>query len=780
MFLRLMKTQTAIIIIAFLLLIPVAISSAASMASVDEGEWIEYPVGHSQVGSIAACGEDCIGVAAAQSTLMLFFDINKSAWTRLEFETQQTVHDLKAEGHTVFAYTDELLIGYSAVTSDYDTTNYVGTLLKTYYQNPSYGCGANLAFFVTDEMMYVFDGELGIWQEYDYGLPADYGDYSYYVVKDDYVWVIIYRGTHGEKQPKNVVYSLHTHSFNQLENGCYEPYAVLDHGFARWHDHGVEDYTLVGYSAFTNEFDVVQVGGQGYLCFSNVVATGLKADEITAYAVSFRRVIEPYVLVRADFYGYDTRVGSWSHTTVDFRYDEDERYGGSWRHGGQFVIDMSIKAGEVYNFIFYSGITGQFSIAMPGITYHSVTSGTPCGGEVLVAYDIDGAWGYSFSAEEGSMISLDKPNTAGFPVCGDDFIVFSRYDEVSEIMTTYIYNSETNSWTATELPKQFYLGTYSSNEHIFASTSDNPTRETIFYSSFLDTYVKCNFPADSYVWQRIGYNLAWASSSEKSYIFDAQTNALYTFDFEFAQNGLGDFAASFYENRTLYGYSSLSGKWTNATIVDTPYTCLTKGFIGLISSNAETQYFKKYYAFNGLKDSWVELVPTGDYGGDRVGQKTALVIRSNILYAFDPDGRAGTYKYWIEFDGSVFPVSVVSNSTISDFSFNQSLKEISFNVTGSDGTVGFCNMTLPNTLVQDLWQDTFTVLIDGEEPIQMNNWTDGTYTYVYFTYLHSEHEVAIIPEFPAWTSILPILLVFTIIKVIYKRRQSKTSTHKEN
>jgi hypothetical protein len=52
---------------------------------------------------------------------------------------------------------------------------YGGTLLKTDYQNPSYGCGRNLAFFVTNETMCVFDSELGHWQEYDYGLPADHG-----------------------------------------------------------------------------------------------------------------------------------------------------------------------------------------------------------------------------------------------------------------------------------------------------------------------------------------------------------------------------------------------------------------------------------------------------------------------------------------------------------------------------------------------------------------------------------------------------------------------------
>jgi len=766
---RMMKRTSPILIFAFLLLV---FSPKIVAASSEKGEWIEHPFDYPSLGTVyALCGEDCLGVTRAQSTSILFFDINASAWTELTFDTQQVFHDLEAEGHTVFAFTDEFLIGYSAYTSDYDVKQYVGTLLEP-SPHPSYGCGKNLAFFVTNEMMYVFDAELGHWQQYDYGLPADYANHTECIVKDDYIWLIMSREPIYEKQPKNVVYSLHTHSFNQLENGCWRSYAFLDHGFARWYEHGGENYTLIGYSAFTNEFAVTQVSGQGYLRFSNVEASGLKADEITAYAVSFRQVIELYVLVRADFYGYDTRIGSWSHTTVDFHYNEDELYSGSWQHGGQFVIDMSIKAGEIYNFILYSGITGQFSIATPGITYHSVTSGTPRGGEVLVAYDIDDAWGHSFTSEESSMISIDKPNTASFPVCGDDFCIFSRYSEESETMTMYIYNSNTNSWTTISLPKQTYSDGYAGTEHTFTYTDPySPTRVTVFYSSFLDTYVTREFPADSYVWQRIGYALAWASSSERSYLYDAKANALYEFDFEFVQNGLGDFAATFFnaETGTLYGYSTLSRQWTNLTIEDTPYTCRTKGFVGLVASNTGTQY-SKYYAYNGLEDSWVELVPAGSYYGDRIGQKTALVIRSNMLYAFDPNGPTRTYNYSIEFDGSNYPVSIVTNSTISNFTFNQSLKEINFNVTGLDGTLGFCNLTLPNTLVQDLWQGTFTVLVDGEEPIQMNIWTDETHTYVYFTYVHSEHEVVMIPEFQAFL-VLPLFIITTLVTAMVCRRR---------
>lgn len=760
-----------IILIAFLLSVSTTLSPMARAESAGNGEWVEYPFVYPAVGSVyAVCGEDCIGCAKQVADSMLFFDINKSAWTEHRFVVQQTIRYMEANGHTILAYTDEFLIAYSSFTCDYDITLYDGVLLAPTGFNPSYGCGRNLAFFVTNETMYVFDSELGRWQEFDYGLPTDYSG-SNHVIRDDYVWTILKRGTYGEKQPKNVVYSLYTHSFNKHENGCALSDGYLHHGFAGYYAHDAENYTLVGYSAYTNEFDTVQVSDQGYLC-SSVPPWDLKADEITAYAVSFRKVIEVGVLVRGEFYGYDTRRGMWSHTTVGFDYENGERYSGSWQNGGQFAIDFSILPGEIYKFIIYSGITGQFSIIAPGLTYDSVTSSTLCGGEVFVVYDIDTAWGYTLLTEEGSTISLDKPDT-DFYSFGDNFCALGRDSTESNKTVMYIYNSENNNWTITDLAKVLYSVQCSNSEHVFVCSSyESPIRETVFYSSFLDTYLKCEFPVNSSVSAEAKYNLAWGRSSNMSHLFDAQRGIICTFDLVFTTNGLGNFATCFYnaETKTLYGYSVLSGKWTNLTISDTPYTCEAKGFIGLISSNIDTTYYSRYYAFNGFEDSWVELVPSGIYKGHKIGEKTALVIRSEILYAFDPNGRIGTYNYLIEFEGSLFPVSLFTNSTISYFGFNQSTKEIHFNITGQDTTIGFCNITLPNTLVQNLWQGNFTVLIDGNQPMLVDSWTDGTYAYIYFTSVHSEHEVVIIPEFPH-DLIMPAFLLMTLLTVFICREK---------
>jgi len=93
-------------------------------------------------------------------------------------------------------------------------------------------------------------------------------------------------------------------------------------------------------------------------------------------------------------------------------------------------------------------------------------------------------------------------------------------------------------------------------------------------------------------------------------------------------------------------------------------------------------------------------------------------------------------------NGASCSVHVISNSTVSKFQLSEAKKTISFDIAGDAG-LGFCRVTIPNIIVQDLWKGNYEVLVDGESPLVTDRWTDETYTYVYFTYLHSERTVVI-------------------------------------
>lgn len=114
-------------------------------------------------------------------------------------------------------------------------------------------------------------------------------------------------------------------------------------------------------------------------------------------------------------------------------------------------------------------------------------------------------------------------------------------------------------------------------------------------------------------------------------------------------------------------------------------------------------------------------------------------------------------------------VDVISNSTVSNFKVDETGKTISLNVTGTEVTAGFCRITIPNIIVQDFWQGSYIVLLNGE-PWFFRNWTDNTDTYIYVNYTHSEHEIIIIPEFPSLI-MMPLVMTATLLAVIVQRRK---------
>jgi hypothetical protein len=89
-------------------------------------------------------------------------------------------------------------------------------------------------------------------------------------------------------------------------------------------------------------------------------------------------------------------------------------------------------------------------------------------------------------------------------------------------------------------------------------------------------------------------------------------------------------------------------------------------------------------------------------------------------------------------EGNRFVVEMVSNSTISDFSYT--VNEISFNVSGDPASQGFCNVSIPKTLVKPGY--IIKVYFDNN-PINYELSENSTHYFIYFTYNHSVHRVDI-------------------------------------
>lgn len=160
--------------------------------------------------------------------------------------------------------------------------------------------------------------------------------------------------------------------------------------------------------------------------------------------------------------------------------------------------------------------------------------------------------------------------------------------------------------------------------------------------------------------------------------------------------------------------------------------------------------------------------------------KDCIVVTCFLFSEGAESGEAGEFIFYKEFETKPFSLvyedklyfaNVTSNSTISNFNFNETERSINFNVSGPDGSKSYCLVKIPNNLTQELWQGNYTILLDGES-LQFENWKDMEDTYIYFTYQHPAHQVTvIIPEFPS-VAILSLFTAISTFTVAFKRKRA--------
>jgi parallel beta-helix repeat protein len=90
----------------------------------------------------------------------------------------------------------------------------------------------------------------------------------------------------------------------------------------------------------------------------------------------------------------------------------------------------------------------------------------------------------------------------------------------------------------------------------------------------------------------------------------------------------------------------------------------------------------------------------------------------------------------IEYGEELYGVYTISNSTLIDGWLNETLKTLNFNVSGAYNTIGFCRIKLPKEMGSELLNNNYTILVNGNEPFYVKNWTTNEYALIYFEYEH--------------------------------------------
>ena len=207
--------------------------------------------------------------------------------------------------------------------------------------------------------------------------------------------------------------------------------------------------------------------------------------------------------------------------------------------------------------------------------------------------------------------------------------------------------------------------------------------------------------------------------------------------------------------------------------------------------NNELQFFADIDSANfwdngTVGNYWSDYKGT-DWDGDGIGDTPYIIDENNrdnypmmepvpALTAPITIFNAGTWE------GKKYNVYVVSNSTVSEFSFDPEGTQIRFNVMGETGTAGFCRVTIPKEL---LYADEteWAVLVDGN-PVTPSVNEDENSTYIYFTYNQSTKTVEIIgteaiPEFPSWAPLLITLVAVVAAVVVYRHSLRKQAQRRD-
>jgi hypothetical protein len=148
------------------------------------------------------------------------------------------------------------------------------------------------------------------------------------------------------------------------------------------------------------------------------------------------------------------------------------------------------------------------------------------------------------------------------------------------------------------------------------------------------------------------------------------------------------------------------------------------------------------------------------------------------LIPLSSENRQYTYNFMVNFQGQDREVYVFSNSTVSNFYYNQTIQTISFKVSGKSGTRGYLRIGIPIEMVKARPMVFFD---EAQVPFSVNE-SEQRY-WIYFEYPHSTHTVKIIfstsvsPEpqqpQPYISYALAALLASSIIALIaFKRRRS--------
>lgn len=617
--------------------------SQATQGYCQTGAWIPQAIDLSMSGSwYYGAGETVVMVTCQYSQYVYFFDINSSQWSVVDCQTTQNFKKYSIKGQVAMVYSDSLIVGYSGITSQWDTVYFRGMPLDPNpgTGDPSYGCGENLAWFVTDQYVYIFDAELGRWKSHAYSLPYTYtsGNGRFWS-RGDYAGIIMYDIALNIYY--NLAYSLHYHDFSELSEGGYYDDSIWEynHGFVAYWWNGSTNYKFIGYSAITNQFEILTLSSSPYGGLTNPDFIKNRLVLKTVYAFHQREFIGSPALYRLHMYGYDTRHGSWIHRS--WEYDESEWDVGIVHSGGQFAVIDLLNSNNSEHYWIYSGVSDSFSWHSPGLVDYSGVVPT-YGGSVAADWDETKIWFYSANLGASHLIPYSM-NDRYNSIIAENFGIVSLIDNANpDSLYLFIYHEPQDLVSQSTIPK--FTGSVLCTPYISLVPTSGLNKEVFCYSGVVNDYQVIGFPPSStFVSCFVKNVLGYMYSNDAFVLYDGTINEHYVISQGISTMNMkvGDYIALVKNSsNTFYSYSAVIHLWEEKSIPESVSEMFVGKYVGVLTTPLAAN---RFYAYNGFYGNLVLLEPTGNSAayGPRVGDMTAVVVRHNTVYAFNPQSSTG-------------------------------------------------------------------------------------------------------------------------------------------
>jgi len=370
-----------------------------------KGAWVEYKLpGEGTDNSSRMVGENCLIFVDRTEPVIYAFDIISAEWhtytaaTDLEWNSQ-----IKVGRNVAFVYNDEMAVAYTGLSQEFVPVTYSGTMLP----GTTYGhdCETDMAYIVTTDNFYVFDGEDAIWRSYDisgFGTVQGWGVYG----MEDYLYLYLYAA---DDTKKIVAFSYLTKTFVGYDGEGYVEHKELNHGFIFYKNTTPMADSLThffaGYSAYTGDFVLLEKTHNTALWNSmsqrGHIGTMAMFEDRTKIVDNNWKI---------DLFGFDTRYGNFVQTSYDYTYNCNDNCPYIEKAGGEIAVNTERKrdTGDLYHLI-YNGNSNTFSSLISPLKFPTCSKDAvvEVGGIIYSSSDCSKVWFYD--AEDGLGISAPLP-----------------------------------------------------------------------------------------------------------------------------------------------------------------------------------------------------------------------------------------------------------------------------------------------------------------------------------------------------------------------------------